>query len=88
MWPPQSNKICGTWVKDQRRFGRKFMNDPESTSAITQERVDKLNEAGFDWNPVSGGTADDVSIDKQSNVKLAVVRSHSSSLSTYTDKME
>ena len=64
------------------------MNDPESTSAITQERVDKLNEAGFDWNPVSGGTADDVSIDKQSNVNLAVVRSHSSSLSTYTDKME
>ena len=50
MWPPQSNKICGTWVKDQRRFGRKFMNDPESTSAITQERVDKLTQAGFVWN--------------------------------------
>ena len=50
MWPPQSNKICGTWVKDQRAFGRKFMEDPESTNKITQERVDKLTQAGFVWN--------------------------------------
>ena len=27
------------------------MKDPKSTGRISQERIDKLNEAGFDWNP-------------------------------------
>ena len=38
------------------------MEDPKSTGKITQERVDKLTQAGFVWNPGSGSIADDVSI--------------------------
>jgi len=26
------------------------MEDPKSTGSISQERIDKLNEAGFVWN--------------------------------------
>ena len=50
MWPPRSDETYGNWVTNQRTFGRKFMEDPESTNKITQERVDKLTQAGFVWN--------------------------------------
>ena len=30
------------------------MKDPKSTNSITQDRIDKLTQAGFVWNPGTG----------------------------------
>ena len=61
VWPPKSEETCGMWVHNQRTLGKKFMKDPKSTGWITQDRIDKLTEAGFDWNPRANNRKKEVS---------------------------
>ena len=51
-FPPQSQGVLGTWVDKQRREKKKF--DKGEKSSMTQERIDKLDEVGFVWNPGQG----------------------------------
>ena len=48
----QSQGGLGTWVDRQRREKKKF--DKGEKSSMTQERIDKLDEVGFVWNPGQG----------------------------------
>ena len=50
VWPPKSDKTCGNWVSNQRKYGKMFMKDPKSTNSINQDRIDKLTQAGFVWS--------------------------------------
>ena len=43
------NPQLGTWVKYQRAQYKKFQQDP-STSFMTQERIERLQSIGFEWN--------------------------------------
>ena len=43
------NPKLGTWVDTQRRQYKKFQQDP-STSQMTQERIERLESIGFEWN--------------------------------------
>ena len=43
------NPQLGTWVSTQRKQYKKFQRDP-STSAMTQERIERLQSIGFEWN--------------------------------------
>ncbi len=42
------NRALGKWVSKQREHYRYFLEQKQS--AMTQERIDKLNELGFQWN--------------------------------------
>ena len=46
------NPKLGTWVSTQRRQYKKFQQDP-STSSMTQERIERLQSIGFEWDPLS-----------------------------------
>ena len=43
------NPQLGTWVDTQRTQYKKFQQDP-STSQMTQERIERLESIGFEWN--------------------------------------
>ena len=43
------NPQLGTWVNNQRAQYKKFQQDP-STSSMTQERIERLESIGFEWN--------------------------------------
>ena len=43
------NPQLGTWVITQRMQYMKFQQDP-STSHMTQERIERLESIGFEWN--------------------------------------
>ena len=43
------NPKLGNWVSTQRKQYKKFQQDP-STSQITQERIERLESIGFEWN--------------------------------------
>ena len=43
------NPQLGTWVSNQRAQYNKFQQDP-STSHMTQERIERLESIGFEWN--------------------------------------
>ena len=43
------NPQLGNWVSTQRAQYKKFQQDP-STSSMTQERIERLESIGFEWN--------------------------------------
>ena len=43
------NPQLGNWVSYQRKQYKKFQQDP-STSHMTQERIERLESIGFEWN--------------------------------------
>ena len=43
------NPQLGRWVSTQRTQYKKFQQDP-STSHMTQERIERLESIGFEWN--------------------------------------
>ena len=43
------NPQLGNWVSTQRKQYKKFQQDP-STSQMTQERIERLESIGFEWN--------------------------------------
>ena len=43
------NPQLGRWVDTQRKQYKKFQQDP-STSHMTQERIERLESIGFEWN--------------------------------------
>ena len=43
------NPQLGNWVNRQRKQYKKFQQDP-STSQMTQERIERLQSIGFEWN--------------------------------------
>ena len=43
------NPQLATWVNTQRTHYKKFQQDP-STSRMTQERIERLEKIGFEWN--------------------------------------
>ena len=43
------NPQLGNWVSTQRTQYKKFQQDP-STSHMTQERIERLESTGFEWN--------------------------------------
>ena len=43
------NPQLGTWVNKQRAQYKKFQQDP-STTSMTQERIERLESIGFEWN--------------------------------------
>ena len=43
------NPQLGTWANTQRTQYKKFQQDP-STSSMTQERIERLESIGFEWN--------------------------------------
>ena len=43
------NPQLGRWVSNQRAHYKKFQQDP-STSQMTQERIERLESIGFEWN--------------------------------------
>ena len=43
------NPQLGRWVDTQRTQYKKFQQDP-STSQMTQERIERLQSIGFEWN--------------------------------------
>ena len=43
------NPQLGNWVSYQRTQYKKFQQDP-STSQMTQERIERLESIGFEWN--------------------------------------
>ena len=43
------NPQLGRWVNNQRTQYKKFQQDP-STSQMTQERIERLQSIGFEWN--------------------------------------
>ena len=43
------NPQLGNWVHNQRTQYKKFQQDP-STSQMTQERIERLESIGFEWN--------------------------------------
>ena len=43
------NPQLGRWVGNQRTQYKKFQQDP-STSQMTQERIERLQSIGFEWN--------------------------------------
>ena len=43
------NPQLGRWVSYQRQQYNKFQQDP-STSQMTQERIERLESIGFEWN--------------------------------------
>ena len=46
----------GRWVDNQRTEKRKF-DQGDERAKITQERIDRLDGIGFEWNPQKGGAA-------------------------------
>ena len=43
------NPQLGRWVSNQRAQYKKFQQDP-STFSMTQERIERLESIGFEWN--------------------------------------
>jgi predicted deacetylase len=69
------NRVLATWVKNQRRQYKLFLKE-QKTSMMTTERVMKLTEIGFDWNPRKGdrklNNSDDISASSESSSSLYI----------------
>ena len=52
-WP--ADPKLGKWVGSQRKY-KKRLDAGHPSPGITKERVAKLDQLGFEWNPGSGST--------------------------------